>query len=82
MAQRRVGEQRVDGGQAVVAGPDAVATLDFDMVDEGADQYGVEVLEVELGGRLAGVTLRVAEQEPERVPIGSDGVWAGREAGR
>lgn len=45
VAQRCVGEQRVHGGQPRVAGLHAVVALDFEVLQEGADQGGVEVLE-------------------------------------
>ena len=48
----RVLEQRVDRGQAGVAGGAAVAPLLFQVVEEPADQGGVEVGEAELGGLL------------------------------
>ncbi len=38
VAQRGVAEQRVDRGEAGVAGPDAVAALGFEVVEERADQ--------------------------------------------
>ena len=77
MAHRRVGKQRVDRGQAVVAGADTVVTLGFQVIEEGPDHHGVEVLEAELGRRFAGAPLGEAEEQPERVPIGGHGVGAG-----
>jgi hypothetical protein len=62
VTQRRVGEQRVDGGQAVVAGAHAVVAFMLQVIEEGADHHGVEVLDVELGGGLAGAALGEAEQ--------------------
>ena len=47
VAQRGVAEQRVDRGQAGVAGADAVAALVLEVVEERADQRRVEVVEVE-----------------------------------
>ena len=57
VAQRGVGEQRVDGGESVVAGAHAVVALAFEVIEEGADQHRVEVLERELRRRLAGAAL-------------------------
>jgi len=42
-----VAKQRVDRDQPVVAGLDAVAALVFEVVEERADQLGVEVGELE-----------------------------------
>ena len=51
-SQLRVAEQRVDGGQAQVAGVDAVVTVGFEVVQERADKLGVEIGQVQLGGGL------------------------------
>ena len=76
-AQRRVGEQRVDRGEAVVAGADAVAARGFEVVEERADQRGVKVGEVEPRGRRAQLLLGEAQQQAEGVAVGGDGVRAG-----
>ena len=47
------------------------------MVEERADELGVEVGDVEIAGVLAGVSLGVAEQQPEGMAIGVHGVMAG-----
>ena len=44
------------------------------MIEEGADRRGVEVLQGELGRRFAGAALGEAEEQPERVPVGRNGV--------
>ena len=77
MSQRRVGEQRVDGGQAVVAGAHAVVPFSFQVIEEGADHDRVEVLQAELRRRLADAALGEAEEQTERVAIGGDRVGAG-----
>jgi len=51
--------------------------LAFEMVEEGADECGVEVGQIQLGGRFAEPGLRGSEQQPEGVPVGRDGVRAG-----
>lgn len=48
----------------------------FEVIQEADDQFGVEVGDVELGRLFAGGLLRVAEQEPEAVPVAGDGVGA------
>ena len=52
VAKRGVGEQRVDGGEPVVAGAHAVVAVNFEVVEEGADDHGVEVLDASLDGAL------------------------------
>ena len=42
--QGQVPEERVDGGQPNVARPRTVATRLLQMVEEGADEWGVEIL--------------------------------------
>lgn len=73
-----VGEQGADRGQAGVAGPGAVATVCFQVVEEGAYDGRVEVLPAEPRGRLGGALLHEAQQEPQGVAVGGDGVcWPG-----
>jgi len=52
-AERGEAEEGVDGGEAGVAAADAVPALAFEMVEEGADECGVEVGQIQLGGRFA-----------------------------
>ena len=52
VAQRGVAEQRVNGRQPGVAGPDAVAAVGFQMVEERADQWCVQVGDVQAEGGL------------------------------
>ena len=47
------------------------------VVQEVADERGVEVGQVELAGLFAGAVLRVAQQQPPSVAVGGDGVRAG-----
>ena len=78
MVQRGVAEQRVDRGQAGVAGAHSVAALGFQVSQERPDQRGVQVGEVQLAG--LGVRVRSAgeaQQQPEGVAVAGDGVRAG-----
>ena len=77
MAQGGVGEQRPDRGQSHVAGPDAVAPVGFQVVEERGDRRGVQVVPVQLGGLLAGLAVHEAEQQPQGVAVGGDGARAG-----
>ena len=52
--QRGVAEQRADRGQARVAGAGAVVALVLEVIQERADQRRVEIVDVEVAGRLAG----------------------------
>ena len=76
VAERGVGEQRVDRGEAGVAGPGAVPPVLFEHHEESADELGVEQCNVDVAGPDAGLLLHVAEQQPERVAVGGDGVTA------
>ena len=49
------------------------------MIEEGADELRVKISQVHLGRVLARLGLGIAEQEPEGVPVGVDGVRAGVE---
>ena len=76
MAQRREGEQRVHRGESGIAGPCAVAAFAFEVIEEPADPGRVEVVEVQRVNGLPGGVVNVAEQQPEGVPVGGDGVPA------
>ncbi len=77
VTQRGVAEQRVDRCQPGVAGADAVASPGLQVLQEGADQRGVEIGDLEAGGRLAGLLRGEGEQQLEGVAVGGDGVRAG-----
>lgn len=62
MVQRGVLEQRVDRGEAGVAGPHAVAAVAFEMVEKRCDQRRVEDGQVQLGRGGAGLFSGEAEQ--------------------
>jgi hypothetical protein len=47
------------------------------MGEERRDQRGVDVADVEPGGRLAGAIVGEDQQQPQRVAVGGDGVRAG-----
>jgi hypothetical protein len=52
VTQRGVAEQRPDGGQPGVAGPDAVVPLGFKVVQKGCDRGGVQVVQSSRQGGL------------------------------
>jgi len=64
MAQGSEPEQRMDGGEARVAGAGADMADDLQVIEEGADVAGVEVGEVEARRLDSRGLLEVAEQEP------------------
>ena len=57
VAQCREPVERVDRRKSRVAGSGAVAPLCFEVGEERADQWGVEVVEVQLERLLAGLLL-------------------------
>ena len=75
--QCEVGEQRVDGRQAVVAAAGGVVPVLFEVVQERGDQRRVEVGDIQGAGRLAGFPGGEGQQEPEGDLVGGDGVGAG-----
>jgi hypothetical protein len=52
VTQRGEGKQRVDRGQSGVAGPDAVASLVLQVVEERGDGRCVQIGEVQAGGEM------------------------------
>src|SRR5450759_2480360 len=77
VAQCGIAEQGVDRREPVVAGADAVVPVRFEVLQERAHERGVEIADVEGDGLLAGPRDGEAEEEPEGVAIGGDGVRAG-----
>jgi hypothetical protein len=77
MAQRRVAEQRVDRGQAGVAGAHTVVTVGFEVVEKRTDQGGIDIVKLKPGRGLAGAMVGESEQQPEGIPVGADRVGAG-----
>ena len=72
-----VSEQGVDGGEPGVSGGAAVASLVFQMVQERADQGGIQVGHAESARRSTRLLVREGEQEPEGIAVGRDRVRAG-----
>ena len=60
-----------------VAGAHAVAAFLLEVVQEAADERGVQVAQVQPARLLAGAVVRVAQQQPPGVTVGGDGVDAG-----
>jgi hypothetical protein len=72
MFERGETVERVDRAQARVAGAGAVATVAFEVDEEGTDQCRVEVIDVQLERLPAGPGVREAQQQRERVAVGRD----------
>jgi hypothetical protein len=74
---RGVAKQRADRRQPRVASRGAVVALMREVVEERANQLGVQVGDVQLAGRRAGLPLGEGEQQTERVAVCGDRVRAG-----
>ena len=70
--QCHVPVERVDRRQPGVPGPGAVASVVFEVGEERADQRRVEIVEVQLEWLFAGLLVREAQQQPERVAVGGN----------
>jgi hypothetical protein len=77
MAQGDVSEQRVDGGEAVVAGGGAVSSFALEVGQERGDQRRVQVVDAELARGPAAAGGGEGQQQPERLPVAGDRVRAG-----
>ncbi len=66
----------MDRCQPGIAGPHGVAPTTFEMVEEGGDHRGVEILYGKGGRGLLGLLFDVAEEKVEGVAIGGHGVRA------
>jgi hypothetical protein len=62
----------VDRAEAGVAGAGTVAAVAFEVGQEGADQWRVEVVDVQLERLLARLLVRESQQQPERVTVRGD----------
>jgi len=72
MLERSEPVEGVDRSEAGVAGSRAVAPIVFEVLEEGADQRRVEIVDVQLERLLAGPLVREAQKQPERVSVGGD----------
>ena len=67
----------MDRGQPRVAGAHAVAALGLEVVEEAGDQRRVEIDDVQPRWWDPGALAGEAEQQPQRVAVGGDGVSTG-----
>ena len=74
MAESSEAEHGVQRGEAGVAGADGVGALGLEVIQEGADELGVEVLELQPGRRPAGLLRGEGQEQLEGVPVGGHGV--------
>ena len=74
MAKRGVAKQGANRGEPSVAGAHTVSPLLLEMVQKSTDERRIEVAEIQLRGRDASPRRREAQQEPQRVSVGSDRV--------
>jgi len=72
MAKCGVSEQRADRGKPSVAGARAIFSLVLEVVEEGADQRGIEIVDIQLGWFLTFFGRREDQQQPESVPVRSE----------
>jgi hypothetical protein len=76
VAQRAVVKERVDGGEADVAGARAVAAVVLEVLKECADRGRVQLRELQARGGRPGLLLHEAQEQPEGVAVAGDGVRA------
>src|SRR6266699_287597 len=74
---RCVLEEGVDGGQSSIPGGHPVATILLEVLQEGADQVGIQILERELRGGLARPVVDEHQQHSKCVTVGGHRVWTG-----
>ena len=77
LLEGEVAEERVDGGQASVAGADRVAAVLLEVGEESDHEIGVEVRERERRGCFPQFACDELEEQPEAVSVRCDGVGAG-----
>ena len=77
VTQRQVAKQRVDRGQASVAGAGTVATVGLEVIQERGDRAGVQVGDIQLRRLATGTGGGEPDQQLDRVAIGGDRVRTG-----
>ena len=77
MIQGGVAEQRMNGGQACVAGAHGVGAVMFEMSQEAPDEGRIDVVDLQLRGRFGEVVGGEADEQSPRVAVCGDGVRAG-----
>jgi hypothetical protein len=70
MSKRCVPEQRTDGGKSSVAGARTIFPLLLKMVEEGADERRIKIVDVQLRWLDVFPRGREDQQQPQRVPVG------------
>jgi len=78
MLVSRVGEERMNGSQTSVAGPDRVLSNGLQICQECSDRFSVHVGELDRVRRRSGRVVQVKEEHSEGIPVSGDGVLAGR----
>ena len=66
LMQGDIGEQGPNGDQTGIAGANTVAPLMLEMIEEVADEVGVDILEGQILRRLAENPVGVVDEQPER----------------
>jgi len=81
VAEGHMVEEGSDRRQPRIACPDAVSTAGLEVIQEGEDQVAVEVVDRQTTGRATEAGRGEDKQEPERMPIGHDGLRTGASLG-
>jgi hypothetical protein len=63
-----------DGRQPEIAAVGRDPSAFFQIGQKGSDQWGIDLLESQTGGRFVQTTLREPQEQTESVPIGTDRV--------
>jgi len=70
-------EEGADRGETEITGTSAIVSVFFTMIEESADERGVEIVQRELGREFVELLLGEPEKQPEGVAVRGDGVRAG-----
>ena len=77
MSKRCVPEQRPDGSKSSITGAGAIFPLFLKVVEEGADEWRIQIADVQLRRLRAAPLGRKAQHQSQGVPIGSNCMRAG-----
>jgi hypothetical protein len=76
LMESNIAEERMKGSQAGISAAGAIAALFFEMVEEGADERSIQILEVKHRGRFLQTLPGKCEEQTEGVPVTGNGVRA------
>lgn len=74
--QGHIAEEGMDGGKTDIAATGAVVAVVFEMIEEGAEERGVEIRQGHFRRSLAQLPLSIGQQQAEGIAVARQGMGA------